>query len=114
MMDVLRRMRGVVQTGEGWSARCPAHDDQHNSLSLHHRDGRWLLHCHAGCGFQAIVDAVGIDAVDLFDKKAGARVSTISLDEQAAAQPPPKLEPAEADLTPKQNGTEDQRAGLTL
>ena len=111
MMDLLRRLNGVVRSGEGWSARCPAHDDQHNSLSLHHRDGRWLLHCHARCSFQAIVDALGIEAIDLFDKKAGAGVSTISLDKQASAQPRPKLEPAEAGLASKQNGTKEQRAG---
>jgi hypothetical protein len=57
----------VVRNGDGWTARCPAHDDQHNSLSIHHRDGRWLLKCHAGCDWQKIIDALGIDAASLFD-----------------------------------------------
>lgn len=103
MMDLLGRLKGVVQTGDGWSARCPAHEDQHNSLSLHHRDGRWLLHCHAGCSFQTLIDALGIEAGDLFDKKAGARGSTVSLDKQAP-QPRPKIEEAEAASEPKQRG----------
>ena len=60
MTDLLARLKGVVRSGDGWTARCPAHDDQHNSLSIHHRDGRWLLKCHAGCGWQAIIDALGI------------------------------------------------------
>jgi hypothetical protein len=34
----------------GWSARCPAHDDHNPSLSItEDRDGRVLLHCFAGC-----------------------------------------------------------------
>lgn len=41
------------------SARCPAHDDKHPSLSLSNgADGRLLLRCHAGCGFAAILDSL--------------------------------------------------------
>ncbi|MCD4512792.1 toprim domain-containing protein [Brucella pseudogrignonensis] len=40
-------------------ARCPAHDDQHPSLSLSDgSDGRLLLRCHAGCGFRDIIDSL--------------------------------------------------------
>ena len=49
MIDLLAQLKGVARAGDGWTARCPAHDDRHNSLSIHHRDGRWLLRCHAGC-----------------------------------------------------------------
>ena len=92
MMDLLGRLKGVVQTGEGWSARCPAHDDQHNSLSIHRRNGRWLLHCHTGCSIEALIDALGIEAGALFDRKCGTEGSTIFLDKQASAQPRPRLE----------------------
>ena len=38
------------KVGAGWSARCPAHDDQNPSLSLtDDKDGKVLVHCHAGC-----------------------------------------------------------------
>jgi hypothetical protein len=67
MTDLLAQLKGVARSGDGWIVRCPAHDDRHNSLSIHHRDGRWLLRCHAGCGWQEIVDALRIDAADLFD-----------------------------------------------
>jgi hypothetical protein len=67
MTDLLARLKGVEPSGDGWTARCPAHEDRHNSLSVHHRDGRWLVKCHAGCDWQAITDAAGIDAADLFD-----------------------------------------------
>jgi len=65
---------GVVMTdllvcliGDGWTARCPTHADWRNSLSIHHRDGRWLFKCHAGCGWQEIINALGIEASGLFD-----------------------------------------------
>src|SRR5947199_9462733 len=33
------------------SARCPFHDDKHNSFSVWRNDaGLWLFKCHAGCG----------------------------------------------------------------
>ena len=33
------------------SARCPFHDDKHNSFSVwRNPDGRWAWKCHAGCG----------------------------------------------------------------
>jgi putative DNA primase/helicase len=33
------------------SARCPLHDDQHNSFSVwQSNDGAWFFKCHAGCG----------------------------------------------------------------
>src|SRR5262249_60293281 len=33
------------------SARCPFHDDQHNSFSVWRSEaGQWFWKCHAGCG----------------------------------------------------------------
>jgi putative DNA primase/helicase len=64
---LLARLKGVVPSGTGWTARCPAHADGRNSLSIHHRDGRWLLCCHAGCGWRAIIGAIGMEAAELFD-----------------------------------------------
>jgi hypothetical protein len=67
MTDLLPLLKGVARSGDGWTARCPAHDDGHNSLTIHHRDGRWLLKCHAGCEWQAIIEAVGLVSADLSD-----------------------------------------------
>ena len=67
MTDLLKRLSGVRKTGEGWTARCPAHDDQQNSLSLHHRDGKWLLKCHTGCTVKSITAAIGLTLSGLFD-----------------------------------------------
>jgi hypothetical protein len=71
MIDLLALLRGVRRSGDGWTAHCPVHNDRQNSLSIHHRDGRWLLKCHAGCEWQAIVAALGMVAADLFDDEEG-------------------------------------------
>jgi hypothetical protein len=60
--DVLSRLDGVRETRRGWSARCPAHHDRSPSLSIARgRDGRALLKCFAGCRYDEIVSALGID-----------------------------------------------------
>jgi len=64
---ILSRLRGVHQRGNGWVAKCPAHDDRNPSLSIARRDGRILLYCHAGCPVRAILSALGIQSKDLFD-----------------------------------------------
>jgi hypothetical protein len=64
---LLRRLRGVSESGSGWSAKCPAHDDQKASLSVSEgRDARVLIYCHVGCTARAIVEAVGLRLADLF------------------------------------------------
>jgi putative DNA primase/helicase len=45
--------------GDGWSARCPAHDDHNPSLSVSESDdGRVLIYCHAGCSAKAVCVAL--------------------------------------------------------
>lgn len=61
--DVLPKLKGLKRSGEGWTARCPAHDDQRNSLRVSRGAGeRVLLHCYAGCPFEAIQSALGTEA----------------------------------------------------
>jgi hypothetical protein len=61
------RLDGVRRTGRGLSARCPAHDDRQNSLSLATGDdGRVLVNCFAQCRPQSIVRALGLELRDLF------------------------------------------------
>ena len=57
------------RSGEGWSARCPAHDDRKPSLSINEgREGRAVMKCHAniGCKVDAICTALGVPVLDLF------------------------------------------------
>ena len=50
------------RTPSGWQARCPAHEDRRASLSIGQgEDGKLLLHCHAGCAFDDIMTAAGIE-----------------------------------------------------
>jgi putative DNA primase/helicase len=68
---VLARLERVKRSGNGWVARCPAHEDRHPSLSIGiGEDGRVLLHCHAGaaCPVEAIVAALGLKMRDLFER----------------------------------------------
>ena len=65
--DILSRLQGVNGGGGQWSARCPAHDDKRQSLSISQgKDGQVLLKCHAGCTVESITSALGIEVKDLF------------------------------------------------
>lgn len=65
LLDRLEYVRGNGR--DRWVARCPAHDDRDPSLSIAETtDGRVLIHCHAGCGAIAVLDAVGLNWGDLF------------------------------------------------
>ena len=64
---ILERLHGVRKSGAGWSARCPAHEDKRNSLSISKGDdGRVLLKCFAGCNVEAICKSLGLNPSDLF------------------------------------------------
>lgn len=65
--EILADLLGARASGDGWVARCPAHDDRHASLSIREgADGRVLLKCHAGCTVEAIVVSQGLQIRDLF------------------------------------------------
>ena len=64
---VVSNLHGVRQSGAGYIARCPYHDDSEPSLAISEgKDGRVLLYCHAGCEFDDILQAIGLEAKDLF------------------------------------------------
>lgn len=57
--SLLDALDSVSPSGNGWVACCPAHDDQHPSLSVTEGDdGKPLLKCHAGCSYGAILNAL--------------------------------------------------------
>ncbi len=78
---LLDRLQGVRGAGDGkWMAFCPVHEDppdgHRRSLSVKRGDdGRALVHCHAGCTTDHVVDALGLRMADLMsaskDKRAG-------------------------------------------
>jgi hypothetical protein len=59
--QVAAALKGT-RTSSGWEARCPAHDDRTASLTISEGDdGRLLMYCHAGCTFEAIMKAAGVE-----------------------------------------------------
>lgn len=59
VLRILARLQNVTALSSGYSARCPAHDDNANSLSVNEGDGgRPLFFCHAGCEYGEIKAAL--------------------------------------------------------
>jgi putative DNA primase/helicase len=57
--QIIELLRATKSTDEQFSARCPAHSDTNPSLSIGKgQDGKVLLHCHAGCPFEKIENAI--------------------------------------------------------
>lgn len=56
-------------TAGGWIALCPVHNDKTASLKVDvGRDGRALIHCHAGCNSSDVMRALGLEMEDLFNE----------------------------------------------
>ena len=69
---LLAKLPGARKSGNGWSARCPLHEDRKASLSVAEGDdGIALVKCHAGCDTSAVLSAVGLTLADLFPRKPG-------------------------------------------
>lgn len=67
---LLARLEGVITTGNGWRARCPAHGGRSASLSITEGDnGTLLMHCFAGCETHDVLAAVGLRISDLFVRR---------------------------------------------
>src|SRR5690606_20416068 len=66
--ELLSKLSGVKESGDGkWTALCPAHDDNKNSLSITISESeQLLLYCHAGCTTHSILNAVGLSISHLF------------------------------------------------
>ena len=62
----LARLESVRRSGDGWMARCPAHEDQTPSLAIGMgKEGQILLCCHAGCKTPAVLAPLGLTVADL-------------------------------------------------
>jgi putative DNA primase/helicase len=56
--ETIARALGGRKAGGGWTARCPAHDDRHPSLSVHDEHGKVLVRCHTGCEQADVIAAL--------------------------------------------------------
>lgn len=63
--DLFQRVKRL--SDDRYQACCPAHDDSSPSLTLRQSGDRVLVHCHAGCTFQEICDAVGLSPKEWFN-----------------------------------------------
>lgn len=82
--EVLPSLDNVKKQGAGWTARCPSHNDQRNSLSIGKgNDGdSALLYCHAGCTYLDIVTDLGLykETTKPVKKEVGKTYDYIDLD----------------------------------
>lgn len=63
----LAKLKNVKKVKSGWSAQCPCHDDNRNSLCISEgADSRVLLYCHAGCHYENIVKSLGFEVSAMF------------------------------------------------
>lgn len=54
----LERLENVRQVHDGWTARCPAHDDQKNSLHISKKGDSILVHCfNPSCTYEKVLKA---------------------------------------------------------
>jgi hypothetical protein len=57
--ETIAKALGGHKNGNGWTAQCPLHDDQKPSLSISSgKDGKVLVHCHAGCNQRDLFIAI--------------------------------------------------------
>lgn len=103
ILGMLDHVSGPNSSGE-YTARCPAHQDRTASLTVtakdSPRDGRKRIYlcCHAGCGNDAVMAALGITAKDLIVNPDPARPAARSQrGGRSAAKPQRRDEPTDAD-----------------
>jgi hypothetical protein len=68
LLKTLRERGEVTRAGKGWLTLCPAHDDQHPSLSIKLGDGERLalVNCRAGCDPGNVLASINMKLGDLF------------------------------------------------
>lgn len=64
---ILSKLDKVQGNGTKYRACCPAHNSKGRTLSLlFNPDGRILIHCHAGCGANEVLESIGLSLSDLY------------------------------------------------
>lgn len=64
--ELSNKVQGVRMSGDGFYAKCPAHDDSQASLSVQMGTRGIVMKCHAGCTLEALCMAMSISAEELF------------------------------------------------
>jgi putative DNA primase/helicase len=95
--NFLERLKNVKRSGAKATARCPAHTDDDNSLSVAKGEKGIVLKCFAGCSIESICAALSLEVKELFPprdiearKKLEASPKPVTLAELAAAKQLPE------------------------
>jgi hypothetical protein len=68
--QLIARLDSARPCGNGWIAKCPAHEDRSPSLSVSEgHNGSALVHCFGGCHTSDVLAAVGLSLADLFPER---------------------------------------------
>jgi hypothetical protein len=68
--NLVSRLEGVIKTGKGWRARCPAHGSKQTSIAIVESDnGTILLNAFCGCSTHDVLAAIGLTVGDLFQRR---------------------------------------------
>src|SRR5262249_7565128 len=84
LSEITSRLDNIKRYSGNTTARCPAHDDNRNSLSLTERHDKVMMFCHAGCSVNDVCAAIGIAVKDLFTDDPISRPESESLGEIVA------------------------------
>ena len=63
------KLQLVKPTSNGIEALCPAHDDKKASLTASLTNEKILFKCQAGCSFESVVSALGMEENQFFAPK---------------------------------------------
>lgn len=66
LQAVVSRLDGVRKSRKGFTARCPAHEDQSASLSIADGEHGVVVRCFAGCATDDVLGAIGLTFSDLY------------------------------------------------
>ena len=67
----------IKKTSNGIEALCPAHDDKKASLTASHTADKILFNCQAGCSFDKVVSALGMEETQFFAQEEKTQPKTI-------------------------------------
>ena len=71
------KLEKVKITSNGIEALCPAHDDKSPSLTASHTPEKILFKCQAGCSFENIISALGMEESQFFAQEEKTMPKTI-------------------------------------
>jgi hypothetical protein len=100
---ILAKFDNVRATPTGWNARCPAHKDKKNSLSLGIGDeGQVLVNCFVGCDLGMVLYHKGLQFKDLYPPR-GEKIRSNGHGSNGCGRRPELLPPSDpqADAPPK-------------